>query len=463
MRNQRDHRFSFILPRASVVKFSATLALLVCLAVFASAPLSAQPVTGADLPRMLSSGGKERRQAIWLIYQMKEHDLLRDAVQYLFESDDPEDHKAIINVMRAYGRGLENHLPDWSAILDRFMTDQVSEEVLLDCVKLSGDWQEHSMMHALGRLSTHPRARVRMAAFQTMSSMGDDNLIPVLLRLVTNPRPVYRLYGLEGLQKFADNRLQTFMQKTLIDTSKSARIYALSSLAEQPGTEDFHVVQNYPKEDDVEVRERMLDLIGLKGWRRQNYLLHRALSDPQPLLRRAALRSIERLNDTVASSLVSRQLEEESVPEIRLASIETLLTLGTGGGGSGLAKVILSDPDEKLRLRAAVAAGFLKEKGAGPALVKALESDPSAKVRLEAAGALGEIRDTRFLPGLLASVGSRSEIYEVKSASLIAIQEMASLEAVPGLVSLLDNSTDAALLSQIRSVLNRLRPDKKGR
>lgn len=458
-----------LLPRVPVVNFSAALrrglalGLFAALALFAPAPVSAQPVTGADLPRMLIAGGKERRQAIWLIYQMKEHDLLRDAVQYLFQSDDPEDHKAIINVMRAYGRGLENHLPDWSTILDRFMTDQVSEEVLLDCVKLAGEWQEHSMMHALGRLSTHPRSRVRMAAFQTMSSMGDDNLIPVLLRLVTNPRPVYRLYGLEGLQKFADSRLQTFMQKTLNDTSKSARIYALTSLAEQPGTEDFHVLQSYPNESDVEVRERMLDLIGLKGWRRQNYLLHRALSDPQPLLRRAALRSIERLNDTIAAALVSRQLEEETVPDIRLASIETLLTLGTGGGGTGLSKVIVYDPDEKLRLRAAVAAGFLKERGAGPALVKALESDPSPKVRLEAAAALGELRDPRFLPGLLASAGSRSEVYEVKSASLIAIQDIASLEAIPGLVSLMDTSTDAAIVSQIRAVLAKLRPDKKGR
>ncbi|MBI3395690.1 MAG: HEAT repeat domain-containing protein [Spirochaetia bacterium] len=422
-----------------------------------SGNVSAQPVQASDIPRMLESGGVERRQAIWLVYQMREHDQLRNAVKYLFESNDFEDHKAILNVLRAYGKGLESSLPDWADILDRYMSEEAPEEVLLECIKLAGDWQEHRMMHALGRLAGHPRFRVRQAAVQIMASMGDDNLLPVLLRMAVDERPVYRLYALEGLARFSDSRLTTFMTKAEVDPSKSVRIYAVTTLAEQQNVDEFLCTQPLAKEQDVEVRERILELIGNKGWRRQNYLLHQHLRDSSKILRRAALRSIDRLNDVVAAPLVSRQLEEEKDPELKALGVDVLLSLGTGGGGTGLSRLLLDEPDEKLRLRAALAAEFLKEKGTIGALSRALETDSSPQVRAEAAAALGEIRDPRSAGVLLSALTSPREQYEVRSAAVLALAEMASLENLPSLAGALDKLTDESLRQQLRAIVLRLR------
>ena len=125
-----------------------------------------------------------RRRAIWYIYQNKRHELLPIAAAFLFTSGDIADHKAVLRVFHAYGDELERYLPNWYVILDRYMTADADDEVVLSCIQLAVKWKESRLIHALSRLSRHPQSAVRLAAFQATADLSNDMLIPVLVRLV---------------------------------------------------------------------------------------------------------------------------------------------------------------------------------------------------------------------------------------------------------------------------------------
>jgi len=423
-------------------------------------------VTRTQILSGLQKGGLPRRQAIWYIYQQRENDLLRNAVQYLFLSQDFEDHMAIFHVLVSYGQALENYLPDWYSYLDRYMgdhtADNLPEDLLISYIKLAMEWKEHRMIYPLSILAAHPRSGVRQAAYEAMSSFADDNLIPVLLRLIMDARPVKRLYALEGAARFTDRRLLPFIQRLLSDPSKSVRIYAIRAFVEQPGSVDMNylIINMYLKDEDAEVRQAVIETIGKKAWRNQSYILYRALSDSSSAVRASALEAVALLKDTNAAFHISRQLETETDQVVKSAAVETLLGIGSGGGGSGLASLIVNEREERLRLRAALACGILKERGALPALMQAVVSDSSRKVRLEAAGALGRLADPRST-GPLAEAVRNGPDYEVKSAALLAMAEINNEDSQTKLNDLAAQLRDPALVRQIRLILRRMRGGRR--
>lgn len=425
---------------------------------------SAQTIDRSTVSGYLESGGLKRRQAIWYIYQKQYNDLLRVAVQYLFESDDYDDHRAIFRVLEVYGFELEHYLPDWYNILDRYMTEEIPDDLLIRAMKLSVTWRERRMMLAIGRLATHPKRNVRVEAFKAMTSLGDDNLLPILLGLANGPRPIDRIYALEGARYYPDNRFQPFLDKLQKDESKSVRLYAIEATAAavNGSDKDYLVVRTYQEERDEEVRERILELIGEYGLRRQNYFLHRALLEDSFLIRRAALKSILKLKDRTASTAISQGLARipssinlQQSGELKELSLEILAKLKSGGGGEGLSNVILYEQSPVLRRKACAVVGIVVEHGAAPTLAQAAVEDKDPTVRMECINAIGLLRDDRYTQVLRNIVENEREVFEVKSQAVVALFQIGSYSSLGVLKELKTSLNDRVLRSVIERRLGK--------
>ena len=439
----------------TAVKNISTFALILLLG-----PIFAAPVTREDVVRGLQASGKERRQAIWFVHQLHHHDLLPQAARLLLESDDYGDHRAVLNVFHSYGRSLESYLPDWHLYLDRYIRPGLPDDILLDCVRLADYWRERRLVGALKRLATHPRTRIRKAAFRSISLMKDDNMIPIILTLFASERTVERVYALEAAAMFPDTykRLTPFIMKLFQDPEKSVRIYAIRAFLRQEDAADHghSAVRTLSRDEDPEVRSRILEAIASKGWNKQAYVLHRALTDESPLVRLSSLRAIEKLGDTAGAHYISRRLPDEEDTEVKLQALASLLSLGRSGGGAGLSHLVRYDPDRRVRLKAVMCVGVLEEARGGDALVHALEFDSDEKVREEAASALGDLGREEATAHLLAAIRRADESYDVKTAALLALSRIGGRDAMEGLARLEHSLKDSYFRRRVSAILKKM-------
>lgn len=409
----------------------------------------------------LESGGPARRQAIWFIYQNRYDELLRPAIQYLFKSDDFEDHRAILRVFEAYGPGLERFVPDWYRILDRYMNRNVPEDLLLQCIELASSWKEHRMIFALGRMADHPRMKVRLGAYRAMARMGNDNLIPILIRQMKSDRAVHKIYALEGARLYQDERLVPFIRDLLNDPSKSVRIFALKAIVEQHTDQDvsYLVARKFQDDHNDEVRARAIEMIGRKGWGRQNYLVHKAVTDSSDVVRWAAVRSAVAMKDRASAAPISRQLRIEKEDELKLAMIEALLDLRVDDSANALAHLLRSDESKNIRQRAAMAIGNLRIRDGGFALIQAIRSDKELEVRLEAAAALGELGDPALAESIIDLLDKPEEDRRVLQLAALAIIRSGSDEKIRKLQRVASDLKDRVLGEEIERMVRKYRQE----
>lgn len=390
------------------------------------------PLSDELYSELLNSGGIKRRFAISRTMIEKRHDEISRIASYLFNSEDEDDHRAVMRLFNEYGMSLETYLPDWHVYMDHFIRRDRPDDILLSFIALAKRWREQKTMPILAELSDHPFARIRRAAFRAMSDMNNDLVIPAILKLSVSNRPLDRMYALEAAHLYTDRRVEPFFKKMLSDPNKSVRIYAISAMTERENGEDNigHAARMYLKEEDPEVRFEIVRVIRKRKQSRLVYVLRKAVEDESVEVRREALEAIGEFRDVRASDIISRQLQKETDLQIKLLSLKTLLLLGDAGGGQGISGLIEKDPSPYVRWMAILTASYLNEKGALKAISFAVENDPMEKNRLEAAMAAGNLGSTQIAPYLVRVVASLDETYEVKIAALDSLRVLEKVSMV---------------------------------
>lgn len=428
-------------------------------AVHSMPPREAYMRQRAEIISKLEEGGPARQQAIWYIYQTGHHDLLPRAVKFLAESDDFDDHRAVLRTMHAYGRSLESYLPDWYNQLDRYMSRNIPEDILIQAIELSRDFREFRMVFALSRLANHPRTKVRHAAYEAMASIGSDNVIPLLLKQIASKRPIHQVYGLEGAGLYKDKRLEPFIRGRLDERNKSVRIFALLAIAQQKGAETdpaVVVAKQYTEDGNPEVRARAVEIIGKKKWARQNYIVRKAVRDSSPVVRRAAIQAAVELIDRSSASEMSAQMRSEKYDDIKIQLIDGLVRLRGKDSSNGLGHLI-RDPSKEVRQAAAMGIGNLKDRDQMHRLYTALKTDEEIEVRLEAASALGKFKDADMARKLIPLISSVEAPLEFKSILIVSILKMGNATTAALLNREARNTNDTMLKLEIKRLVKQSR------
>jgi HEAT repeat protein len=149
---------------------------------------------------------------------------------------------------------------------------------------------------------------------------------------------------------------------------------------------------------------------------------HAAVSDSSALVRRSAVRALERLNNEGPSAELATALGDQA-PEVRLAALNASIHINVF---SRLDAVVarLSDDSPDVRRRAADVLGTMRAADAVVGLIglsdPAQESDP--RVRTAAVGALGRIGDPTARDAVKAALGDSDPL--VQSVAKIALRRL---------------------------------------
>ena len=189
----------------------------------------------------------------------------------------------------------------------------------------------------------------------------------------------------------------------------------------------------------------------------QSALAEVATTDPDPAVRTAAADSITQLGPSAIDHLIVRRFAEgEANPdepssdayrraigaddsEIRMVALAGFAHRGEHSALPAVSQ-LLTDPDPRVRARAARACGKIAHPGAVGSLIEVLD-DESVQVRREAAEALGQIGDPAGMEALLSMVEDPDEI--VRYVAVSGLSGFASARSVDAITNALDDDSPA--------------------
>ncbi len=147
------------------------------------------------------------------------------------------------------------------------------------------------------------------------------------------------------------------------------------------------------------------------------------LEDESPLVRRSAVRALERMNSEGPAGELSEALADPD-EGVQLAAVHASTRVNVFTGVPQLAALV-DDGSSAVRTGAIEALGALRSRDAVVTLIAKLSADnePAASVRAAAAAALGEIGDPSARDALRASVDGDADRF-VRDAARVALRRL---------------------------------------
>lgn len=226
-----------------------------------------------------------------------------------------------------------------------------------------------------------------------------------------------RLYppGQQDQPRWLREAAYSFVVSRVRDRDEHVRVTAYTALAEIAGRDDLPLLEDGFLDSSILVRALAVEGLGrvalqLKkaGRFTPTAILTRALNDPAPAVRIAALNALGDVGDRRDAFVldeITRLSETEEGP-IQVFALAALVKLGQG---EALADILgaATLPDPQARMAAVGVLGRLKRAASLPVLSRSIY-DPDANVRAFAAGALGELGDPEAAAPLMHALEDES-------------------------------------------------------
>jgi HEAT repeat protein len=266
-------------------------------------------------------------------------------------------------------------------------------------------------------------AAARVWAARILTAVKDGDAVEPLIARLRDRHDRLRAHSAEALGAIADQRaLLPLMHVALRDPAPLVRREAAVAAAQIAGAEASELLVAALSDTDYATRLRALEAFESMGLS-DTGAIEQALSDPNHDVRKRAALALERLG--YLDRLVSEGLAS---PErsARTAAYSALLALGRAGLVDGIAGRIRH---ESMQVRVAIArvCGELGTERAGPMLLGALD-DPEWPVRASVCDALARLRPKGGGPALARLLSDREESVREAAASALAAYATAGTE-----------------------------------
>lgn len=343
--------------------------------------ISAIQITDESLLTQLQKGGEDRIKSIWISYETKKFYLFRKSLEFLLlEENNDLEAKMILRIFDLLGNDLESIIPNWYVYIDQYINEKRPKENLIQCLKLAQRWKETRLIFAILRLTKHPSKEIRNYSISILRELNSDIVLPIIIEFLKSRNELLILYGLENSINYSDTRLTSFIRDLTIHQNKTIRIYALKSLSNYD-LESYHVIKNFDNEND-EVIQTILWIIGEKKWHNYNYLIHKGILHSNPDIRKSAINAAVKLKNSNFVNIISKQLIIERDINVIKEGIKALVELRQGDPFNSL--IFLSnhsDPD--IRLLSIKAIQSLKLSNHFQDLIDLLQRENNITVHME--------------------------------------------------------------------------------
>jgi len=224
-----------------------------------------------------------------------------------------------------------------------------------------------------------------------------SRLAPYLARL-RDQAPDARESAIDGLVKAvlsepADTRdgfvreAGEALTRVAQEPSGSARYRAVSALAEIGYRPAAPVLgELLARSEDAALRQAAVESLAKLGGKEAVPHLRRAMADPAPVVRMAAIRALGARGDESSFGALRDAAMSDEVEDVRLAALQALTSSKVRGAEvRGVASALLTDASPTVRREAASALGSLGKSRVTPELLALVKADPVASVRQAAA------------------------------------------------------------------------------
>lgn len=310
-----------------------------------------------------------------------------------------------------------------SALLINLLYKSESFVVQTAVIEHMAEFNNRNFVIPFAQKLSSPFTAVRSSAAHALKKYADDRVYPFVLDLAESSDPVKKIYSLEALAHLYDRRFQPLLTDLLKDGNGSVRSFAIKCVVMNNLTILLGQVRDMALNDSLkDVRLAAIAAMGEMKDTGGIYQLGRLVSDPDRDIRLEAVNAVYKTGSYNAIHYLATRLTEETDEEIAAGILNCFILFKRSGDLRGLERVLVSEMDFRLRIKAAYVLGIIRDERAVPVLAKGLE-DRDFRVRAESAASLGSYRSRAALNSLLETV-KRDRVRYVRSAALYSIKNI---------------------------------------
>ncbi|MFN3605132.1 MAG: hypothetical protein ACK4UJ_10515 [Leptonema sp. (in: bacteria)] len=374
-------------------------------------------ISEPSIKEFLEKDSESRRKSLWIIYQTKQFELLKQEILKLPQINNEEEEKLILRILKLLDEDLEIIIPNWYRILDRYTDIKKPKENLLIVIELAQKFKEKKLTPTLLRLTNHPSFEIRREAIQSLKILQSDRIYPTIINFLKAKDDLLNIYGLELIQSFPDERMIPFIKDLSLHPNKIIKIYSFYALAEYE-KESYFIIKNLTNEKDEDIISHIIHIIGEKGWNSYHYLIQQNISSENKKIRKSAILAAKKLSDSRFSYTISKQLLIESEPEMIQEGIFALLELKKGDPFHSLV-FLLNHKNPKIKFLALKAIRTLKLETYIEDLIEFLKKEKDKDIHFEITYTIADLINFKNYKILLNSLTNINESLSIEEKYLL--------------------------------------------
>ena len=356
------------------------------------------------------------------------------------------DYRAVcLEALRLYP--MRDTINDWIELLTKTGSAMLKIEIMS---QISSTKNRNMVMPLTNELK-NSFFEVRQAAARLLRTNGDDRVYPVILSMMTDESPAVRGAAIESLTYLYDQRFSSQFMNMLYDSDPIVRIHAIKCVRRNHIENGGHHVRSLASNDtNGYVRYAAFTYMLETGDRASVInIAIRAINDADRITRLSSVNVIYRFNATAGFTPLCYRLQSEQDDEIKETILDTLIARANVPYPNSIMKVLQTDTNPELRVKAAHALSFRNDVTSMQALIQSL-NDKEPNVRAEACSSLATFQSAAATDALLRA-SHKNETYYVRTAALYALLRSKTRNATVGLFEIFADEDDPVF----RSILYR--------
>ena len=282
-------------------------------------------------------------------------------------------------------------------------------------------------------LLSHPQTAVRQAAIGALNSIGHPDMERRMARMLTDPDHLVRISALTIAGYFGYPSCADLLLSCCHDDLEEVRAAAVEHIAYLEDGRVLPLLGQALKQETPRVKAAAARAFGFLDHNLVWPHLEVGLKDSDPWARYFSARSVGRQGLPEATPILTRLIQQDPAPQVRIAAIEAL---GRIGGVRAIAILApLAEHDDLDLARAALTAlGNIGHPQALGVLLSVIRSPDSLR-REDAVRALGERGGSAALRELLR-VADADQDHKVRRLATQSLAQLGTPEAIGGLLEL---------------------------
>ena len=307
------------------------------------------------------------------------------------------------------------------------------DELAMICCGALAKIGDQAAFEPLLEMLGHPNASIRRAAIAALNSIGHPEMPARVHKLLLHKDPLLRESAARIAGYFGFPDCKVAIQKLCSDRETNVRIAAIESLPYYEDDRIFSAMKKLYKVDDPGVRAAVVKALGQMDNKHVYSLLVKSLDDSDGWVRYYAIKSIDMQGFTDAQPILKTKALQDPVPFVRMAAIEYLGHIG-GGVAVSILSSITGDTDRDIASAAIIAIGNIHHPDSlNPLLALAKSSDQAT--RMCAIQAMGQ-RGGSGTAGALQWIALTEQEPIIKQAAIDGLRSITTRESVLALLNL---------------------------